>query len=98
MQERSFTREAVLQALLSAKYDPHYAGTVVDAAWRELPTPSVSPSPAAAAPVALGGDAATATAVSALSQPSRPFSTELAEMPNSLETPDRAVEMLFVIE
>jgi prolyl 4-hydroxylase len=96
MQERSFTRDAVLEALLSAKYDPHYAGTVVDAAWRELPTPSVPPSPLAAAPAALGGDAA--TVVGAVSQPSRPFSTQLAEMPNSFETPDRAVEMLFVIE
>lgn len=104
MQERSFTRDAVLEALLNAKYDAHYAGTVVDAAWRELPAQSAPPSPLAAAAPALGGEPATAvggeaaTAVGAVSQPSRSLSTQLTEMPNSLETPDRAVEMLFVIE
>jgi len=96
MQERSFTRDAVLQALLNAKYDVHYAGTVVDAAWRELPAPSVRSSPLAAAPPVLGGDPPTANG--AVNQPSRPLSTQLAEMPNSLDTPDRTVEMLFVIE
>ena len=53
-----------------------------------------------AAPAAVGVtiDGGTAPAADAASQPSRPLSTQLAEMPNSLETPDRAVEMLFVIE
>ena len=96
MQERSFTRDAVLQALLNAKYDVHYAGTVVDAAWRELPAPSVRSSPLSAAPPVLGGDPPTADG--AVNQPSRPLSTQLAEMPNGLDTPDRTVEMLFVIE
>jgi prolyl 4-hydroxylase len=96
MQERSFTRDAVLQALLNAKYDVHYAGTVVDAAWRELPAPSVRPSPLSAAPPVLGGDPPTADG--AVNHPSRPLSTQLAEMPNGLDTPDRTVEMLFVIE
>ena len=96
MQERSFTRDAVLQALLNAKYDVHYAGTVVDAAWRELPAPSVRSSPLAAAPPVLGGDPPTANG--SVNQPSRPLSTQLAEMPNGLDTPDRTVEMLFVIE
>ncbi len=31
MQERNFARDAVLQALVDAKYDAHYAGIVVDA-------------------------------------------------------------------
>ncbi len=42
--------------------------------------------------------AVTETASGAPSPSSLPLSTQLAEMPNSLETPDRAVEMLFVIE
>ena len=96
MQERSFTRDAVLQALLNAKYDVHYAGTVVDAAWRELPAPSVRSSPLSAAPPVLGGDPPSADG--AVNHPSRPLSTQLAEMPNDLDTPDRTVEMLFVIE
>ena len=96
MQERSFTRDAVLQALLSAKYDPHYAGTVVDAAWRELPAPSVRSSPLSAVPPVVGSDPPTDDG--AVNQPSRPLSTQLAEMPNGLDTPDRTVEMLFVIE
>ena len=91
MHERSFTREAVLQALIDAKYDACYAGTVVDAAWRDLPAQS---------PPALTTTKSdsSATAVGATSRPSKPLSAQLVEMPNSLETPDRAVEMLFVIE
>ena len=90
MQERNFARDAVVKALVDAKYDAQYAGTAVDAAWREPP--------AQTAAVAVATDSNIAPAASATSQPSRPLSTQLAEMPNSLETPDRAVEMLFVIE
>jgi prolyl 4-hydroxylase len=93
MQERNFTRDAVVQALVDAKYNAHYAGRVVDAAWREPPKQSATP-----AALAVAIDGGTAPAAGAASQPSRPLSTQLAEMPNSLETPDRAVEMLFVIE
>ena len=96
MHERSFTREAVLRALLDAKYDAHYAGTLVDAAWRHLPTQTLPPSPFVATTTASDGNAVTAVGVT--SQPSKPLSAQLVEMPNSLETPDRAVEMLFVIE
>lgn len=96
MHERSFTREAVLQALLDAKYDAHYAGNVVDGAWRDLPARTVPPSPFAATTTA--SEKSTTAAVGAPSPPSKPLSAQLVEMPNSLETPDRAVEMLFVIE
>ena len=92
MQASNFARDAVVQALVDAKYDPHYAGMVVDAAWCEPKQSEAS--------VAVGVtiDSSTAPATDAASQPSRPLSTQLVEMPNSLETPDRAVEMLFVIE
>lgn len=96
MHEGNFTREAVLRALLDAKYKAHYAGTVIDAAWRDLPAQTLPPSEPAGAPEA--PDRGTATAVGATRQPSKPLSAQLVEMPNSLDTPDRAVEMLFVIE
>ena len=92
MQEGNFARDAVVQALVDAKYDPHYAGTAVDAAWREPPPQSAAPVPV------LVIDGGTEAAPGAASQSSRLLSTQLTEMPNSLETPDRVVEMLFVIE
>ena len=93
MQQSNFARDAVVQTLVDAKYDPHYAGMVVDAAWCE-PRKQREASPAVGVTI----DRGPAPAADAASQPSCPLSTQLAEMPNSLETPDRAVEMLFVIE
>ena len=92
MQERHFAQDAVVQALVDAKYDAQYARSVVDAAWRDLPKQS-----AASDAVDLAIDVAIAPDAVAR-QPSRPLSMQLAEMPNTLDTPDRAVEMLFVIE
>jgi len=92
MQQRNFAREAVVQALVDAKYEAQYARSVVDAAWRNRPKQPEAP---AVVEVAVDGAAASETNST---QPSRPLSTHLAEMPNSLQTPDRAVEMLFVIE
>ena len=96
MHERSFSRDAVLRALLDAKYETSYASTVVDCAWSELPAQRPSKSPNAAATAALLAEPGATPGE--LRPQARPLSTELAEMPNSLETPDRAVEMLFVIE
>ena len=96
MHERSFTRDAVLQALLDGNYDTNYASIVVDCAWRELPPQRTSQSPIAAATPALLAEPV--AAAGQLPQSARQLSAQLAEMPNSLETPDRAVEMLFVIE
>ena len=93
MQERNFAHDAVVQALVDAKYDAQYARSVVDAAWRDPPKPSAAP-----AVVDVAIDVGTAPDAAAARQPSRPLSAQLAEMPNSLDTPDRAVEMLFVIE
>ena len=96
MHERSFTRDAVLRALLDAKYDANYASIVVDCAWSELPAQTASQLPNAAASAEMPAESV-ATA-GQLRQPARALSAELAEMSNSLETHDRAVEMLFVIE
>jgi prolyl 4-hydroxylase len=93
MQERNFAHDEVVQALVDAKYDAQYARSVVAAAWREP-----AKRPAAPVVVEVTTDACTAHDVVAAHEPSRPLSMQLAEMPNSLETPDRAVEMLFVIE
>ncbi|HVE89354.1 MAG TPA: 2OG-Fe(II) oxygenase [Burkholderiaceae bacterium] len=94
MHELESTRDAVLQALLAAKYDANYAGAVVDNAWRELSGQTAPPSQVNATPT--GGQSAPAARGNGGS--SMPLSTQLAEMPNSLETLDREVEMLFVIE
>ena len=89
MQERSFTRDTVLKALLDAKYDQRYAGDVIEAAWLDRATQ--------VAPQSVSVELPSAVSAQSYSQKGS-FSTQLTEMPNSLETPDRAVEMLFVIE
>lgn len=95
MQERNFAQDAVIQALVDAKYDAQYARSAVDAAWRKPPKQKQPEAPVVV-DVAIDGSAASETA--STPQPSRPLSMQLAEMPNSLQTPDRAVQMLFVIE
>lgn len=89
MQERSFTRDTALKALLDAKYDKRYAGDVIEAAWRDRAVEVAPQSSSAEFPSGLG--AQPAPQVGSLS-------AQLTDMPNSLDTPDRAVEMLFVIE
>jgi prolyl 4-hydroxylase len=96
MHQRSFTRDAVMRALLDAKYDANYASIVVDCAWSELPAQTESQPPSAGATSEMPAESV-ATA-GQLRQSARPLSAELAEMSNTLETHDRAVEMLFVIE
>jgi len=92
MQERNFARDAIVQALVDAKYDAQYARSVVDAAWRKPPKQPKAP---AVVDVAIDGPASD---VASTPHPSLPLTRQLVEMPNSLETPDRDVEMLFVIE
>lgn len=88
MHERGSTRDEVLQALLAAKYEQRYAADVIDVTWRDLPEPAARVSePPAAVVAGVPLDAGT----------SQTFSAQLAELPNSLNTSDRAVEMLFVI-
>ncbi|HYM47885.1 MAG TPA: hypothetical protein VES91_05350, partial [Burkholderiaceae bacterium] len=95
MRERSLTRDAVLQALLDAKYDKVYANDVIDAVWREVSTPAA----AAQSPSVTAASAFDVQPGVAAAEPqSNAFSSQLTDMPNSLETPDRAIEMLFVIE
>ncbi|MGZ9076161.1 MAG: 2OG-Fe(II) oxygenase [Burkholderiaceae bacterium] len=96
MHERNFTRDAVLRALLDAKYDANYASFVIDCAWSELPAQTASQSPNAEATPEMPAESVASAGQSR--QPARPLSAELAELSNSLETHDRAVEMLFVIE
>ncbi len=93
MRESRFTRDAVVEALLAAKYDQRYASDVVDAAWRDLQLPAQPQASDAIPTAALGARPATTTGPQ-----SRPLSAQLADTPNSLDTSDRAIEMLFVIE
>lgn len=95
MHARGSTRDSVLQSLLAAKYDASYAATVLDTAWCELPTQVLPPSTVEPTPASVAHGASFAGGNRGQSTP---LSTHLAEMPNSLETGDREVEMLFVIE
>lgn len=89
MQERAFTRDTALKALLDAKYDKRYAGDVIEAAWRDRAVEVAPQSASPELPSALGAHQAPQAGS---------LSTQLTDMPNSLDTPDREVEMLFVIE
>ncbi len=82
MRERGSTRDVVLQALLAANYERSYASAATDAAWRGNQEHA-----------AVGQQTAPASAAPR----AVPLSAQLIETPNSLETSDHAVEMLFVI-
>lgn len=99
MHTQQFSRDAVLQALLDAKYEKRYALDVVEAAWRKFPksVPDVStprPDSAQAPSQTKSRDDGAGTMLS--TQPAS-LSAQLVESPNSLETSDRAIEMLFVM-
>ena len=86
MRKRGSTPAEVLQTLLQSKYDQRYASDAVDAAWLEIPAQ-------ASAGQAVPSAQAVAQTAAAL-----PLSKQLVDLPNNLDTFDRAVEMLFVIE
>ena len=98
MHTQKFSRDAVLKALLDAKYETRYAQDAVEAAWRNFPE-QTAPSPAVEA-TAASAQVSAEDAVEPRSMPSlqaESLSAQLAESPNSLDTSDRAVEMLFVM-
>ncbi len=104
MLKRGSTRDVVLHALLAAKYDKRHASDVIDAAWRdclEQTTAEQVAAPVSAPTVAARTsslDVQPATAAGAASEThSRPLSAQLVDTPNSLDTSDRAIEMLFVM-
>jgi len=103
MRERGSTRDAVLHALVTAKYEEAYASEAVAAAWSvagEVSTQPIDPSlsGASSAVVAPAGvSASDSDARPSLTPQARALSEQFAQMPNSLQTADRTVEMLFVI-
>lgn len=98
MVERGSTPDAVRQVLLAAKYEPRYASDAVNAAWRELvDTAAVLTESERADSVELLSRAGASAASNAQPAPAFPLGSQLADMPNRLQTSDRVIEMLFVI-
>lgn len=111
MREHGSTRDAMLHALVATKYEAGYASAAIAAAWAEPDTIGAQPidmQPIDMQPI--GTTVAAATDVSTIvasgsgsaaqpvrSQQALALSAHLAQMPNSLQTSDRAIEMLFVI-
>jgi len=94
MREGGYTREAVHEALVAAKYQARHASEVISAAWAHLPAP---PGPAIAPVRAAVDRTAIADATAATGSVGQSGSSELTRMSNTLSTSDRAVEMLFVL-
>jgi prolyl 4-hydroxylase len=85
---QAFSREAALEALLAAGYEKRFADQAVEAAYASAPKPVPAPAPAQVVEQAEAKPDAAAQRLSA----------QLVEMPNSIETDDREIEMLFALE
>lgn len=102
MHQGRYTKEATLQALLAAKYEQGYATRAIEAAWHSLvepvvPEPAAHSSDTSTAVTSSGAVKDAGPIMRGVQQESRALSAQLVESPNSLDTSDRAVEMLFVM-
>jgi prolyl 4-hydroxylase len=86
---QAFSRDAALEALLAAGYEKRFADQAVEAAYAGVPKPA--PAPVAAVQPEAPVEPKTADA------PQR-LTAQLVEMPNTIETPDREIQMLFALE
>jgi prolyl 4-hydroxylase len=89
--KRGSSPDAALKSLLAAGYQESYARSAVDSAFKALPQPP-SPPRAAPAPAASTVIASTADAGAAQS-----LSQQLVQMPNTIDTSDREIHMLFAL-
>ncbi len=97
MRERGSTRDAVLQALIAAKYDKRHASDVVAAAWRDPLQQATTEQHAVHAAAPTVEKNPIPRLVQGLQPQPQALSAQLVETPNSLDTSDRAIEMLFVM-
>lgn len=88
---QAFSREAALEALLAAGYEKRFADQAVAAAYADVSKPAPAPVPA---PVLQPE----ASAEPRPDMAAQRLSAQLVEMPNSIETADCEVEMLFALE
>ncbi len=86
MVKRGSDRDGLVRSLCTAGYQERYARDAVEAALRTLPVAPPPPQPAAAV------ESIPASAAEAQS-----LSQQLVEMPNTIETGDRAIHMLFAL-
>ncbi|HQR21509.1 MAG TPA: 2OG-Fe(II) oxygenase [Burkholderiaceae bacterium] len=86
--KRGSTPEAAVKALLASGYQERYARDAVDAAYKALPKPAAPP-PVVAPAVPVEKNAAPAEA--------QTLSAQLVQMPNTIVTADREIQMLFAL-
>src|SRR5829696_6592905 len=98
MRASGATRDSTLHALIAAKYEAGYASRAIAAAWGHFAAndPAPGQTNVAATEAVESGSSSAADGRNASSR-SAALSVHLAELPNSLQTFDRAIEMLFVI-
>jgi prolyl 4-hydroxylase len=90
MIKRGTGRDALLKSLLGAGYQERYARDAIDAALKALPKPPPSPP---VQPVVTS----VAEAIPAATGTTPTLSQQLVQMPNTIATVDREVQMLFAL-
>jgi prolyl 4-hydroxylase len=90
MIKRGTGRDALLKSLLGAGYQERYARDAIDAALKALPKPP--PSPPVQPVVTPVGEA-----IPAVTGTTPTLSQQLVQMPNTVATVDREVQMLFAL-
>ena len=90
MIKRGTGRDALLKSLLGAGYQERYARDAIDTALKALPKP---PPPAPVQPMATS----VAEAIPAVAGTTPTLSEQLVQMPNTIDTVDREVHMLFAL-
>lgn len=87
------SRDSVLQQLKTAGYEKRFARDAVEAAFRDVPGPVPRPAPA---PSQVVQASAVQTAATNDAE-SQTLSQRLVSMPNTIETTDRKIQMLFAL-
>ena len=90
MVKRGSDRDGLVRSLLTAGYQERYARDAVEAAFKSLPVPPPPPTPQVQ-------PAAVVESTPAIAGEAQTLSQQLVEMPNAIETGDRAIHMLLAL-
>ena len=90
MVKRGSDRDGLIRSLRTAGYQERYARDAVEAAFKALPVPPPPPPAQAPPPTVIESTPDAAAEAQTLSE-------QLVQMPNTIETGDRAIHMLFAL-
>jgi prolyl 4-hydroxylase len=93
MVKRGTDRDGLIRSLRTAGYQERYARDAVEAAFKALPVPPLPPPP----PPAQAPSRSVSESTPSAAAEAQTLSEQLVQMPNTIETGDRAIHMLFAL-